>query len=81
MKGKSKIVLYLINNSTIIRTKDFIVLDTIGNSASVWRNLQQTLNQPFQYLFTQIPGSVGDWVKNYVTTFEPLTNDLPPVGD
>jgi len=66
-----------LNESEPIRSYNWAVVDQPSTSANKFRPLALRLNNPYIIGFGP-SGNVDNWIKQYTTTWAPLTGPLPP---
>jgi len=67
-----------LNETEPIRTREWLILDTMGGSARQHRPKSLLLNNPPLLMFGQAVSSPSQWINTYETTFTPLVAALPP---
>lgn len=66
-----------LNETTVIRTREHLILETPANSAAGFRPNSINLNSPPVILFSEA-NSIQEWMATYQTVYAPMVADLPP---
>ncbi len=66
-----------LNETEPVRISHYLLFDTLQSAASHHRTLVQLMSNPVQIIFSQST-VLKNWLQNYNTKVEPMTNELPP---